>query len=218
MNDKISTSSLQAIELFKSIVKPPLQVLLNGEVFSVEEESQASSPTAQALDMSASSDLVVRYQTTSAIFLAASRLLYNSEDDCKKYPLSLTLRNTVNGSYEITELNKLQRAVSILQSGVPVVVPRYLCFARIFPKEEPNTLYDLLAVETIPLIQHVFSSTHLNLPGLRRRMESEKKSEVMLDDNLKWLAGIRNSGGNTFLFIGKKYLDIHGLPYLYKQT
>ncbi|NHF67279.1 hypothetical protein [Xanthomonas hortorum] len=218
MNDKISTSSLQAIELFKLIVKAPLQSLLNGEVFSVEEESQASSPTAQVLDMSASSDLVVRYQTTTAVFLAASRLLYNSEDDCNKYPLSLTLRNTVNGVYEVTELNKLQRAVSILESGVPVVVPRYLCFARVFPKEEPKKLYDLLAVETIPLVRHIFSSTHLNLPGLRRRMESEKKSEVMLDANLKSLAGIRSSGNNTFLFIGKKYLDVHGLPYLYKQA
>lgn len=218
MNDKISASSLQAIELFKGIVKSSLQSLLNGEIFSVEEEAQASSPTAQALDMSASSDLVVRYQTSSAVFLAGSRLLYNSEDDCKKYPLSMTLRNSVNGSYEVTELNKLHRAVSILQSGIPVIVPRYLCYARVYPKEEPKSLHDLLAIETIPLIQHIFSSTHLNLPELRHRMESDKKEAVMLDSKLPSLAGIRTSGNNTFLFIGKKYLDINGLPYLYKKA
>ncbi|TWI70033.1 hypothetical protein IP91_01111 [Pseudoduganella lurida] len=217
MSDKVITSSLQAITLFRSIVKSPLQTLLNGEVFSVEDESQAASPVAQVLDLSASSDLVVKYQTSSAAFLAASRLLYNNESECRSFPLSLTLRNSVNGSYELTELNKLQHAVSILDSGIPVIVPRYLCYARAFPKQDPDTLYDLLAVETVPLIRHVFSATHLNLPMLRMQMESRKQDEVVLEPNLKSLAGIRTSGANTFLFLSKKYLDLHGLPYLYKK-
>lgn len=221
MNDKISTSSLQAIELFKSAVKPHLHELLNGEIFSVEEEAHAMSPTARALDMYASTDLAVRYQTTTAVFLAASRLLYSDEAKCS-FPFSLTLRNSVNGSYEVTELNKLQRAVSMFQAGTPVVLPRYLCYARIFPKEKPSTLYDLLAVETTPLIQHVFSPLQLNLPELRRQKENPKngneKDEVPWDKENKQLAGIRNSESNTFVYISKKWLDMHSIPYLYKKV
>ncbi|MRW82845.1 hypothetical protein GJ698_01910 [Pseudoduganella sp. FT26W] len=218
MNEKILHSSAQAIELFKTLVKAPLQTLLNGEVFSVEEEAQASSPVALILDTSASSDLVVQYHTTTAAFLAASRILYNDKDDCRTFQLSLTLRNTVNGSYELTELNKLERAVSLLMKGIPVIVPRYLCYARVFPKDKPTALFDLLAVETIPLIQHIFSSPHLNLSVLRRQMESKNnEGEVLLDPTLKSLAGIRKSKANTFLFLSKKYLDIHSLPYLYNR-
>ena len=217
MSDKYASSSLQAIELFRNLVKAPLQVLLGGEVFSVEAEAQASSPVAQVLDKSASTDLAVRYQTTSAVFLAASRLLYSDDADCRRYPLSLTLRNSVNGSYESTELNKLKRAVDLLSCGVPVVVPRYLCFARLSQKDNPTQLFDVLAAETIPLIRHVFAPDQLGLPELRRRMESDKKKEVLLDDELKSLAGLRYSGDNTFLFLNRRYLDMHGLPYLYQQ-
>ncbi len=217
MSKDYPASSLQAIELFQRLVKAPLQELLHGDVFSVEEEAQASAPIPQALDQSASSDLVVRYRTTSAIFFAASRIFFATEKD-KKFPLSLTLRNSVKGSYEKTELNKLHTAVTLFEAGIPVVVPRYLCFARVYPENEPTNLFDLLATETIPLIKHVFNPSQLNLSNMRRRMESEKAPEAILDANMKSLAGIRKKDDNTFLFMNKKYLDIYGLPYLYKQA
>ena len=217
MSKNYPESSLQAIELFQTLVKLPLQELLGGDVFSVEEEAQASAPIPQALDQSASSDLVVRYRTSSAVFFAASRILHITEEN-KKFLLSLTLRNSVKSSYEKTELNKLHTAVMLFQLGIPVVVPRYLCFARVFPEDKPTTLFDLLATETIPLINHIFNPTQLNISDMRRKMESNKSSEMLLDEKMKSLAGIRKSGDNTFLFMSKKYLDIYGLPYLYKQA
>lgn len=219
MTKSFAESSLKAIDIFKNLVRTPLQNLLGGEVFSVEDEAQAGSPVARVLDQSASSDVVLRYQTKSAVFLAASRIFYAEHQQCKKFALSLTLRNSIKQSFEKTELNKLRTAIDLFHSGIPVVVPRYLCFARVYSLEGISHLHDLLAVETIPLIDHVFDSTGMNLPALRRRMEVEKSKEILLEKNLKQLAGLRSTDeGNTFLFMNKPYLDMYCLPYLYLKA
>jgi len=169
-----------------------------------------------ALDQFASSDIIVRFQENGALYVAASRILYNEVSNCNLYPPSPTLRNSVNGSYENTELNKLYRAVQLFDQGSPVILPRYLCYARVYPKEAPTAVYDLLAIETIPLIKHVFSSSGLNLPELRRKQETEKE-KVLFDEKLPWAAGIQINSPNTFLFMGVRYLEQCGLPYLYKK-
>ena len=181
----------------------------------MEDEGQAGSPVAKAMDQSATSDLVVRFQQSDSLYTAASRISYHPKNELEKYRPSPTLRNSVGGFYDATEVNKLHRAVCYFEAGVPVIIPRYLCFARVFPKQEPTHVHDLLALETIPLLKHIFAPAGLNLPELRRRYEAVKK-RIVLDETLTKDVGIQPIEGNTFLFLGKRYLEQCGLPMLYQ--
>lgn len=219
MTDTFQTTSLLAIDTFLKLMKEPLQKILEGEVISVEKETHASSPTALLLDKSASSDLIIKYKTTSTLFFASSRIMYFKHlYGCKSFQFSITLRDSVKGLFDITELNKLHAAISMLDNGIPVIVPRYLCYGRVYPMEAPTTLYDILVVDTIPLIKHIFSSSQMNIAKLRLKKKTSGAKEIYISENMKSLAGIRTNGenGSTFLFISKDYIDMNGLPYLYQ--
>lgn len=229
------TLSRQSITAFNTLVKEPLQNLLQGEIFSVETEADTGSAVAKMLDQSASSDLIVRYSHAGALYTAASRIRFlpRSGTNRKPFEPSLTLRNTVKGSYEYTEINKLHRAVNLFRAGHPVVLPRYLCVARVFKDAHgaPVRLYDLLVLETVPFIEHCFAATALDLPKLRRDFELELKAlkkeqkensdrkgvEVSIEPRQRGLAGIREFEGNSFLFVNKTYLEQNGLPHLYQR-
>ncbi|MFC7519273.1 hypothetical protein ACFQS6_01105 [Xanthomonas populi] len=217
MNDDIIASSRLTVETFQLLVKQPLQELLGSEIYSVENEAQSGSLLAQTMDQSASSDLLVQYQTSGSIFAAASRILFNELDGCNRFDMSITLRNSVNRCIDRTELNKLRASAMQLRNGIPALIPRFLCYALVFPKKSPTTLFDLIALETLPLVDHVFNSNEFDLPRLRRRMEAEKCEEVVLDPALRNLAGIRTKNANTFVYLSKRYLDHAGMPYLYRK-
>ncbi|MCC4602674.1 hypothetical protein HG421_13450 [Xanthomonas campestris pv. badrii] len=217
MNEDIIASSRLTVETFQRLVKYPLQELLGGEIYSVEDEAQSGSALAQTLDQSASSDLLVQYQASGSIFAAASRILFNDQDGCNRFDMSITLRNSVNRSIDRTELNKLRACAMQLRNGIPALIPRFLCYARVFPKKSPTTLFDLIALETLPLVDHVFNSNEFDLPRLRRQMEAENCEEVSFDPALRNLAGIRTKNANTFVYLSKRYLDQAGMPYMYRK-
>ncbi|SMG45767.1 hypothetical protein [Paraburkholderia susongensis] len=229
------TLSRLSITAFHTLVKDPLQKLLQGEIFSVEAEADTGSAVAKVLDQAASSDLVVRYSHAGALYTAASRIRFlKPRTGAQKKPFepSVTLRNTVKGSYECTEINKLHRAVKLFRAGHPVIVPRYLCAARVFKDRSgaPVRLYDLLVLETVPFIEHCFDAGALDLPKLRRDFELELKAltkeqkdnpdrkgtEVNVEPKQRDWAGIREFEGNSFLFVNKTYLEQNGLPHLYQ--
>ncbi|NML30958.1 hypothetical protein [Paraburkholderia antibiotica] len=229
------TMSRLSITAFNALVKEPLQKLLQGEIFSVEAEANGGSAVAKVLDQSASSDLVVRYSQAGALYTAASRIRFlkpRTGTGKKPFEASVTLRNTVKGSYDFTEINKLYRAVKLFRSGHPVILPRYLCAARVFRDAagEPERLYDLLVLETVPFIEHCFETNALDLPKLRRDFELKLKAlswkqkndpkrkdiEVNLEPKQREWVGIREFDGNSFLFVNKTYLEQNGLPHLYQ--
>ncbi len=215
MNQQFATSSRSSIDIFASLVKSELQCMLGVNIYSIEDEAQAGSEVARTLDQSASSDLLIQYESDGSVFAAASRLIF-----CEKHILdmdmSITLRDSIGGDFSTTELNKLNSSLRNIRSGIPALLPRYLCYARVSPKKSPEKLHDILVIETIPLIDHVFSTSHFNLPGLRRKMLSEQAKEALLESSLKNLAGIRTAGNTTFVFLSRKYLDQNGIPYRYK--
>ncbi|MCC4593300.1 hypothetical protein LL974_19400 [Xanthomonas campestris pv. cannae] len=205
-----------SIDTFTSLVKSELQSMLGVSIYSIEDEAQAGSEIAKALDQSASSDLLIRYESDGSLFAAASRLMF-CDQHILKLDMSITLRDSVGGDFSVTELNKLHSSLRSIRNGIPALLPRYMCYARVTPRGIPEKLHDMLVIETIPLIDHVFSTSHFDLPGLRRRMLSEQNRETLLDPTLRHLAGIRTTGNRTFVFLSKQYLDQNGIPYRYRM-
>jgi hypothetical protein len=222
MNDDYEKRSADAIMHFNLFVKEPLQKMLGGTIFSVENDAKNESDISKILDRSASSDLIVKFDKAGTIFTAASRILYaNDEEQCEKNPISPTFRNSKNGSYENTELDKLNRAVTEFNEKKPVVLPRYLCYARVYPKPNPTNIHEILAIETIPVIEHIFDNSGINIHALRQQ-QSEKGTDIHFDESLRGRAGIRQTKQGTaktvtFLYISKSYLEEKNLPFLYES-
>lgn len=205
----------RALQAFKSSVKDELQALLSGEVYSVEEQASTTS-IAALLDQGATSDLLISLRSQGLLYTAASRIRFIKSTDELNFDFSIQLRNSYNGSCHNTELNKLHRLVSAYESGVPVILPRYLCFSRVEDIKGTFTLHDLVAVETIPLIKIVFAPHGLNLPNLRQRYDSraENSKSILIRDDKKNYGGIQSGTDNSFLFLNRRVLDDYAIPYL----
>ncbi|WP_407352120.1 hypothetical protein [Luteimonas sp. R10] len=217
MTNQFETTSRSSIDAFNALVKSELQEILGVNIYSVESEALAGSDVAKTLDQSASSDLLIQYESDGSVFAAASRLSF-CDPHILDMDFSITLRDSIDGEFAKTELNKLFSSLRNIRSGVPALLPRYLCYARINKKTNPMSLHDILAIETAPLVDHIFSPAHFNLPHLRRKMQSEESKEILLEHGLKHLAGLRTSSKNTFVFVSKKYLDQNCIPYTHRRA
>lgn len=208
-------NSERASEAFNQCVKSQLQSLLSGEIVSIEQQAP-NSTIAAILDQGATSDLLVILKTQGIIFTAANRIRFIKNGKELRYNFSIQLRNEFQGSSKNTELNKLRRLVMAFKTGTPVVLPRYLCFARVSKSNGTFVLHDLVAVETVPLIETVFSPSGIDLPNLRQRFGSRAKGirHVHHNERRTYYAGIQDGTDNSFLFLHRQMLDDFAIPYL----
>ena len=207
----------RSLDAFGACVKDQLQTLLSGEIFSIEEQAPEST-IAALMDQEATSDLLISLKAHGLLYTAASRIRFIKKVEELNYEFSVQLRNEYKGSTQNTELNKLERLVRAHESGIPVILPRYLCFSRVREEEKDVfNLCDLVAVETVPLVKAVFSYHGINLPYLRQKFKSriDGAPTVNHPHNSPAYAGIRESDENSFLFLHRWMLDDFAIPYLY---
>jgi len=208
-----------SIESFNLYVKDELEQILNADILSVEEN--INSEISDILDQKGSSDLILKYEDDSCVYFASNRVLNLDIANISDYKINITLRNSINGKNEQTEIDKLKNSYDKIIKNIPVVMPKVMCLARVVQINSSNKmLLDIIVVETMPLLEFIFSHKGLNLPVLREKMKNKDKANVIHFDNKNKLhAGIRKNTDNktTFLYINTDMLDNFNIPYQYKS-
>lgn len=207
----------ESVKVFKKYVKDELEKLLQAKIISIEKERNSSSDVTKILDTKASSDLILKYCSDSCIYFAANRILNSSYSNIQKFSISITLRNSINGDCETTEINKLKNSYDNLIKNIPAIMPKNICVSRILELDSGiKVLYDIIVVETVPLIESLFSHKGLNLCSMREKFN---KKDVYFDKKNKSKAGLRanSDGKTTFLYLNKDALDEFKVPYFYKK-
>ncbi|MFA6138969.1 MAG: hypothetical protein WC667_12920 [Sulfurimonas sp.] len=146
----------QTIILFEELVKEELEELLKVEVISIEGDVGRDSLVTSTLDLHASSDLIIKYKDDTSIYTASNRIL-KIADKYLHLPISLTLRNSISGEYDKTEVNKLKTSHDKILHNIPVVMPKIICNSRLINVEGDYKLLDIIIVDTMPLIECIFS-------------------------------------------------------------
>lgn len=216
----------RARSAFSACVKQPLVKLLAAEeILSIEDDAPNSTVSA-LLDQAGTSDLLLNYRKEGLVLSAASRISFvtNEWKSSEPPPFSMTLGNAKGDKAGNGELNKLFRTVNAFSKGIPVVLPRFLCMAQVDERGKKPQLLELLAIETIPLIQTIFDKAAVNLPALRsqfsiaaKKASQKTSAESKIDlhpSHGRDYAGIRaNKRGDSFFFFTKEFLDDQALSY-----
>lgn len=192
------------------LIKEPLSKIINGEIINLEESS-SSCEAARILDSKSCIDLLcVRQEGVCGI---ASR-----SSSATKYPPSITLRNSILGSYANAEINKLSTAIKSASSGEPIIFPKYFFYARHQEENGVKELYDFVSLDTRELINFIFSPSGFNLAAHRQQYEKTKNA-VYVDPTHKSLGGIRfeKNHKTTFVYLSLVYLEMSGIKYQYKK-
>ena len=237
------TTKKRALNAFNACVKDQLvRVLAADRIISIEDDTSGSTVSA-LLDSNGTSDLLVNVDAQGLLFTAASRISFVAPKWAKlSVPqISMTLRNGIESNCDNTELNKLHRMVSAFARGIPAVLPRYLCMSQVDDRKEPAKLCELIAVETIPLINSIFNPADVNIAALRMRFAEVWKAEgeawlasaaaqadaqkadtpkapcVLLSQARPTYAGVRAHRSHTswgsFFFFSREFLDERAIPY-----
>ncbi|WP_419768918.1 hypothetical protein [Arcobacter sp.] len=199
-------------EDFDKYVKIELEKILGQKtrIFSIEDDD-SSSEISKILDTKSGSDLLIEFSDEKCTYLAGNRIIYKDVTNFK-YDIQVTFRNSINGITTSTELDKLKTFYDCIINNIPVVMPRFLCYAKILEIDNKKILEEIIVLETIPTIEFIFSNSKLNICKLREQFKS--KVEVLHDTYN--LTGIRTKNDATFLFIHKKFLKEHNLIYAEK--
>lgn len=196
-------------EDFDKYVKIELENILGQKtrILSIEDDNSGSE-ISKILDTKSGSDLLIEFSDEKCTYLAGNRIIYKKEENFK-YDIQVTFRNSINKKTSNTELDKLKNFYDNIINNIPVVMPRFLCYAKILEINNTKILEEIIVLETIPTIEFIYSNSKLNLCALREKFK--EKEEIYIDT--KKLTGIRKKNQSTFLFIHKELLKENNLIY-----
>ena len=202
----------KSIEDFNKYVKDELEIILGHKtkILSIEDD-ESNSKISKILDTNSGSDLLIEFCDEKCTYLAGNRIIYKKEENFK-YDIQVTFRNSIDNITTNTELDKLKTFYDNIINNIPVVMPRFLCYAKILELSNKKILEEIIVLETVPTIEYIFSNSKLNLCALREKLK--RKKEIHID--YKKLTGIRTKDNVTFLFIHKELLKENNLIFAEK--
>lgn len=234
MTDDVAKALERNASLFETHLKPLLLREWGGDIVSLE--GLASNPLAELFDKATSSDLILSYvKTKGPTVTVAIRMAFSKPEDgslrsvkFSAWDLDFTFRCSYPDSSKKVgfdcELEKLLCAQTFNENQIQAVFPFLYVKARFAELPSGFRLYDYSVVETRCVLEILKSPTAFDWYGRKQRWVGAGKpmdaDRTVHDEFNRTIAGIRfnSSDGKGFVFLTLKFLERHGVPYLYRRT
>jgi hypothetical protein len=208
------------LSLFDRYVKKELETWQNVKVLSFEANRMQGNSFLSILDQKVGCDLGL--WNGEDLYFAANRI-YPIDPSRGYFPMSITLRNDTNGSYDLAEINKLKRLCDLNGKQLHHPMPSQMIFSRVVREPQPYLL-DMVIVDTVVLIDFLFDMRKFNLIALRERYRQYRQQGIEVNGvdfstQKSFWGGIRRNtaDGNTFVAISTMLLDEYNVPYRYRK-
>ena len=205
------------LSLFNLYVKKELESWQKVNVLSFEGNRTGEKSFLSILDQRIGCDLGL--WDGEDLFFVANRVLSVDTSTGDRFPLSITLRDSVKGSYDQAEINKLKRLCDLNGKQLHHPMPNQMIFSRVVTDGPQPYLLDMVIIQTALLMEFLFDMRGFNLIALRERYRQQGRDHIDFCRRKPFWGGIRlnKSDGNTFVAISTSVLKEYNVPFQYKK-